>query len=201
MMQVLEPEWKQEPYSVTTTSTSRETTVYETEPNIPRVGHFEKVSFEQFKHDMKEEFDDTFSEDDIKAIYENIKLPTRATIGSAGYDFKAPFDFEMTSGASIKIPTGIRVIIKDGWFLCCAPRSGMGFKYEVRLFNTIGIIDSSYSQSDNEGHIFVKFRNGERRLKVKQGDGMFQSIFLPHGITDDDEVTAQRNGGLGSTGV
>ena len=169
------------------------------EQGMPRVGHFEKVSLEQFKKDMKEEFYDTFSDKRIKEIYDTIILPTRATVGSAGYDFRTPLGFDLEPDDSIKIPTGIRAIIKDGWFLGCVPRSGLGFKYEVRLWNTFGVIDSDYSTSKNEGHIFVKFRNGEKALSVTQGDRIFQAMLLPYGVTDDDETEGVRHGGFGST--
>ena len=42
------------------------------------------------------------------------------------------------------------------WVLKCYPRSGLGFKYRLQLNNTVGIIDSDYFYSDNEGHIFSK---------------------------------------------
>ena len=174
------------------------------EKSISRVGHFEKVSLEQFNKDMKEEFcgkwRDIYLEDDyMRKMWDDIMLPTRATVGSAGYDFKSPFDFGLEPGGVIKIPTGIRAIINDGWFLGCVPRSGMGFKFEVRLANTFGVIDSSYSESSNEGHIYVKLRNGEKFLPVNKGDGIFQALLIPHGITSDDNVTTRRNGGFGST--
>ena len=109
-----------------------------------KVAKFEKVSFEEFSKEIN----------DIKC-YEEIILPKRATIGSAGYDFYAPFDFTLKPDESIKIPTGIKVKISDGWFLAIFPRSGLGFKYRLQLNNTVGIIDSDYYHALNEGHIFI----------------------------------------------
>lgn len=132
--------------------------------------------------------------------YDNIKIPKRATTGSAGYDFFAPFDFSLVPGATIKIPTGIRCILKEGFVLKEYPRSGLGFKYRVRLDNTVGIIDSDYYKSDNEGHIFIKITNeGQQILKVKQGEAFCQGIIVEHFYAEEDEVTEQRNGGFGST--
>lgn len=174
-----------------------------------RIGKFEKVSFKQFYNDlsdvMKDEFcaacDRDFEEDYIKQCYENVSLPTRATAHSAGYDFVAPHQIYLKPGESIKIPTGIRVQIEPGWFLMCTPKSGLGFKYKVRLANTVGIIDGDYYQSDNEGHIFCKLVNeGSATLIVEPGKSFMQGIFLPYGVTYDDEVNAVRNGGFGSTG-
>lgn len=173
-----------------------------------QVGRFEKVSFEQFREAIRNEFsrpdeyDDWASSDEyVKKMYDSIELPTRATSGSAGYDFKAPFSFVLSPGTSVKIPTGIRVKISDGWFLGCLPRSGLGFKYRFQLDNTMGIIDSDYYYSDNEGHIFAKVSNdGNKELSVKTGEGFIQGIFIPYGITYGDSASGVRNGGMGSTG-
>ena len=108
---------------------------------MQRVAQFEKVSFEQFKKDWADTF---YTTDGIEEMYNDIKLPKRATSGSAGYDFYAPFAFDLIPGESIKIPTGIRVKINDGWVLKLYPRSGLGFKFRVQMNNTVGIIDSDY---------------------------------------------------------
>lgn len=169
-----------------------------------RVGKFEKVSFEQFlgaMHEFYPNADSSEFESGVRAVYDNIVLPKRGTSGSAGYDFKSPVPFELAPGASIKIPSGVRVRIEEGWWLACLPRSGMGFKYKARLANTVGVIDSDYYGSSNEGHIFIKLCNeGDKTITVNAGDGIIQTIFLPYGITYDDDVTAVRDGGFGSTG-
>lgn len=97
---------------------------------------------------------------------------------------------------------GSRARIDDGWVLKIYPRSGLGFKYRLQLNNTVGIIDSDYYGSDNEGHIQIKLTNDSREgkcLEVKEGTGFAQGIFLEYGITVDDETTEERNGGFGST--
>ncbi len=156
-----------------------------------RVGKFEKVSFEQFRNAMKDEFYrgqelPSAIEDDLRKMWEGIALPSRATFGSAGYDFKLPFSFSLSAGESIKIPTGIRVKVDEGWWLGCLPRSGLGFKYRLQLDNTVGVIDSDYYYSDNEGHIFAKITNDNhagKTLAVEAGSGFLQAIFIPYGIT------------------
>lgn len=169
--------------------------------SMNRVAQFEKVSFEQFRNDWI----DTFGEKnnvDIKEIYDNIKLPKRATCGSAGYDFFSPIDITLQPNFTIKIPTGIRCKINDGWVLQCYPRSGLGFKYRLQLNNTVGIIDSDYFYSDNEGHIMLKITNDTNEakiLKINAGDGIAQGIFVEYGITYDDDADGIRNGGFGST--
>lgn len=165
------------------------------------IAGFYKVSEEQFIKDWL----DTFPQDTIelaKDIYHDIRLPKRATKGSAGYDFYSPCRFELAPGQTIKIPTGIRVKIEDNWVLQCYPRSGLGFKYRLQLNNTVGIIDSDYYNSDNEGHIFSKITNDtneDKTVVIEGGTGFMQGIFMEYGITYDDDVVAERNGGLGST--
>lgn len=172
---------------------------------------FEKVSFEQYKKDIVgdyaqiREYDPirpSFSDEAIEDIYSEIKLPKRATKKSAGYDFYAPYDFTLHPGETIKIATGIRVILDDDKFLMCAPRSSHGFKARIQLDNTIGIIDADYSDSDNEGHIMLKLTNDSHTgesIYVEEGTGMMQAIISKYYITDDDDSTESRNGGLGST--
>ncbi len=174
-----------------------------------RIGKFHKVSFPQFKKDWIKTFDHPNTPDDefirdekfIDFTYKLIKLPARATEHDAGYDFMSPLEFVMAPGEEVVIPTGIRAEITPGWFLMACPKSGLGFKYYVKFANTIGIVDSGYYFSDNEGHIFVKLRNeGRSIMKVDRGDKLFQGIFCIHGITFDDNATGARNGGFGSTG-
>ena len=162
-----------------------------------RIAKFEKVSFEQFKTGFDNE-----SEIKIKEFYELLKLPKRATKGSAGYDFYAPFDIILAPGETIKVPTGIRAKMEDNYVLKLYPRSGLGFKYRLQLNNTVGIIDSDYYYSDNEGHIFIKLTNDSKLDKdmiVKKGEGICQGIFLKFGLTIDDDTNEIRNGGFGST--
>ena len=167
---------------------------------MKKVARFYKVSEENFVEAMKAEFPE-YTEEDIKDMYDSLQLPKRATKGSAGYDFFAPFAFSLPAGSTIKIPTGIRVKIEDGWVLQLYPRSGLGFKYRLQLNNTVGIIDSDYD-SDNEGHIFARITNDsneDKTLEIGAGAGFIQGIFMEYGITEDDEAEGVRNGGFGST--
>ena len=169
---------------------------------MKRIAEFQKVSREQFVRDWTDSFGDCSAEQAEK-IYEGIKIPARATSGSAGYDFCTPVGFSLAPGETIKIPTGIRVKIEEGWMLGLYPRSGLGFKYRMQLNNTVGIIDSDYYYSDNGGHIMVKFTNASNTgltINLNAGDAFSQGIFTEYGITFDDDATGVRNGGFGSTG-
>lgn len=155
---------------------------------MEKIARFYKVSETEFlKNGTKETFD-------------GIILPKRATKGSAGYDFFAPETFSLNPKETIKIATGIRAKIADGWVLMIFPRSGLGFKYRLTLDNTVGIIDSDYFNAENEGHIFIKMTNlGDKTLTVEKGKAFAQGVFLPFGITVDDSCDAERTGGFGST--
>lgn len=176
---------------------------------MQRIAQFHKVSEEQFMKDMDGMYVQVsesrfikLGESNIRKAYQGIKLPRRATSGSAGYDFFSPIGFVLKPGESIRIPTGIRVRIDDGWVLKLYPRSGLGFKYRLQLDNTVGIIDADYFSSDNEGHIMAKITNSSldgKVLTVPEGTGFIQGIFLPFGVTVNDDVDAVRNGGFGST--
>lgn len=175
------------------------------------IAKFGKVSLEQYTKDYYSAFPDTIhrfegDEDElrsmIKVIYDSIKLPSRATSGSAGYDFFLPFKIDIPENTNIVIPTGIRCKMDSGWVLQMYPRSGHGFKSGIHLANTVGIIDQDYYNALNEGHIMIKLVNDSgisKRIEIDAGAGFCQGIFLPYGTAVEDEVTEERTGGFGST--
>lgn len=130
-----------------------------------------------------------------------IPLPRRATAGSAGYDFICPADITLQPGDAVTIPTGIRCEMQPGWVLMLFPRSGLGFKHQVRLANTVGVIDADYFRAANEGHIMVRIVNGgDHAVSIAKGERFCQGVFLPHGLAEEETVLAGREGGFGSTG-
>lgn len=164
------------------------------------IAKFEKVSFEQFKKDWLNCFPQ--DKEIADSIYEEIALPTRATKGSAGYDFCAPKEIILKPGETVLVPTGIRARINDGFVLLLFPRSSLGFKYRMQLNNTVGVIDSDYYNADNEGHIMCKITNDskeDKTMTVQAHQGLVQGIFLAYGIVDDDTADQIRTGGFGST--
>ena len=125
-----------------------------------------------------------------------------SVVGSMNVDYTVVTERLPKPGETVKIPTGVRVWMEQDWVLKCYPRSGLGFKYRLQLNNTVGIIDSDYYYSDNEGQIFAKITNDSnegKTVEVEAGDGFMQGIFVQYGITLDDDVTEVRNGGFGST--
>ena len=166
---------------------------------MERIAEFQKVSFEQFAAAMKDIYGESR---ELERVYAEITLPRRATAGSAGYDFRSTVSVTLAPGETAMIPTGIRVRIDEGWALLLFPRSGLGFRYRLQLNNTVGVIDSDYYGSDNEGHIFIKVTNDSNEGKtcvIERGSAFAQGIFMPFGITADDDASEIRNGGFGST--
>ena len=158
-----------------------------------QIAKFEKITLEQFLKDSG-----------TASAYNEIVLPKRATTGSAGYDFFSPVSFKLEPGESIKIATGIRAKIDNGWVLLILPKSGLGTKFRFQLDNTCGVIDSDYYFADNEGHILISMTNDSKSgktLEIPAGKAFAQGIFVPFGITVDDEAEGKRTGGFGSTEV
>ena len=150
---------------------------------------FEKISFRQFAKDVEE------------GNYDDIVIPNRKSKYSAGYDFISFLDITLKPNEIKKIPTGIKVSLEDGEFLGIYVRSSMGFKYNVRMCNQVGIIDKDfYNNIDNEGHIWICLQNeGDKDYTIKKGDSFAQVIIQKYYITDDDNASDERVGGLGST--
>lgn len=169
------------------------------------VGYFEKVSFDQFKRDTERlDIYTKYTEPILKALYDEIELPCRATKGSAGYDFFFPYNkYVLSHGESIVIPTGIKVKVIDEWFLGLFPKSSFGNEYRIKLDDTVSVIDSDYYNCErNEGHIIVKMTNNDKKLRpmpIYKGQGYCQGVFLEYGIVDNDNATGIRVGGFGST--
>lgn len=162
---------------------------------------FKKVSFKQFMKDWVKVFpEDEGCEEFIIEIYNEIKLPKRSTSKSAGYDFFIPMDIRLEEDDEIIIPTGIRCVnMADDDVLKIYPRSGLGTKYGFVPVNLTGIIDADYADSENEGHIHIKMKNGDEEMELDAGEAFCQGVLSKYGTTADDNVTGVRNGGFGST--
>ncbi len=153
--------------------------------------YFEKISFEQFKKDISCD----------KDLYNNYILPKRATKNSAGYDFFAINDITIKPREIVKIPTGYKAKFNDNEALLIIIRSSLGFKYNLRLTNQVGLIESDYYNNEsNEGHMWVSLQNeGQEEVTIKKNTAYSQGIFINFLKIDNDETTNIRKGGLGST--
>lgn len=152
--------------------------------------YFEKISFERFSLDVKND----------RKLYDEYKLPRRASKNSCGYDFLAIEDYIIHPGEIKKIPTGYKAkFLSDEMFMIVV-RSSMGFKYNVRMCNQVGVIESDYYNNiSNEGHMWVALQNeGDKDYIINKGDAYAQGIFIKF-LTCGDNPEEERIGGLGST--
>lgn len=156
--------------------------------NLPKIARFCHVSQKQFESDGG------------KGQANAVRLPQRMTSGSAGHDFFLPAPLMLEVNESAVVATGTRCKIAEGWVLMIMPKSGLGFKFGLRLANTVGVIDSDYFGAANEGHILIKLTNaGKARIELSAGAAFAQGIFLPFGTVEDDDTDDIRHGGIGST--
>lgn len=165
------------------------------------MSHFEKVSYEQWRSDCGVK---GLPENELREWYEAIKLPQQATASSAGCDFFMPFNLNFEAGSRFRIATGIRWVTENetdrGKVLLIVPRSGLGFKYGIRLTNTVGVIDSDYCDSDNEGHIIVSLDNpSEQTVMLEEGKAFAQGLVVSYDIPEGAGSDRARSGGFGST--
>ena len=165
------------------------------------MSYFTKVSFEQWTKDCGI---NGLGDAELKEWYDAIKLPQQATSASAGCDFYMPFNLNFEAGSIFRIATGIRWVTDGegdkGKVLLIFPRSGLGFRYGIRLTNTVGVIDADYCNSDNEGHIIISLENpSSSNVQLPEGKAFCQGIVVNYEIPDGAESEAERSGGFGST--
>ncbi len=155
----------------------------------------------KFTHVSEEQYESVMAGREGHLPVAEIPLPRRSTRGSAGYDFVAPAETVIPPGGSVLIPTGIRCEMAEGWVLLMFPRSSFGRRYGVRLSNTVGVIDSDYAWAENEGHIITALRNpSDQEVVIRRGERFCQGVLVPFGTAEEEEVSAERKGGFGSTG-
>ena len=140
---------------------------------MQRIAKFYKVSFEQFQADWADTFPDTPAER-IREIYEDIRLPRRATSGSAGYDFFTPVAVNLKPGETLKIPTGVRAQMEEGWVLQIFPRSSLGFKfrdvYKRQDIMSADMIEEYHRQRDWHWAVACPVPYDDRRPEQKENE-------------------------------
>lgn len=136
---------------------------------------------------------------------EEIKLPERSTVNSAGYDFFAIENTVIPAKTTVRVFTGVKCKLLPDMFLLLANRSSNPAKKSLVLMNGIGIIDADYyGNPDNDGEMAFDFHNiSTVDTIIKKGDKLGQGVIVKFIKTDDDYIanpTATRVGGFGSTG-
>lgn len=141
---------------------------------------FEKISFKQFAKDVKDDME----------LYNDYKLPQRDSDSTAGYDIYLLEDIKLEKNEIKKIPTGLKCYFGKDEVLLLVVRSSMGFKYNIRLCNQVGVIDADYyNNEDNEGHIWLRVQNeGDKTIEFKKGKAIAQGIFMKYLTTNSNNT-------------
>ena len=131
------------------------------------------------------------------------KMPTKGSTHAAGWDLYCLEDTIVSFRSSVKLRTGLRVAIPEGFEGQVRARSSLGSKGLI-LPHSIGTIDADY-----RGELFVLMTwigEGES-YKVKSGERIAQLGIAPIPDVQFSEVdvgelgdTARGEGGFGSTG-
>lgn len=139
----------------------------------------------------------------VKRIKDDIKLPERSTLNSAGYDFFALEDIIFNPETITRVFTGVKCELMPNQVLILANRSSNPSKKGLVLLNGIGVVDADYyGNSDNDGEIAFEFYNMlNEPVEIKKGEKLGQGLILAFDKTEDDYVTNVRKSGWGSTGV
>lgn len=139
----------------------------------------------------------------VKRMKEDIKLPERSTLNSAGYDFFALEDIIFNPNTITRVFTGVKCELMPNQVLILANRSSNPSKKGLILLNGIGVVDADYyGNPDNDGEIAFEFYNMlDEIVEIKKGEKLGQGLILKFDKTEDDYVTNVRKSGWGSTGV
>ena len=131
----------------------------------------------------------------IHPLRDNFIAPKYKTKGAAAFDLYLQDDLYLTPGEPASISLGFSADIEDGYSVQIIPRSSAGMNWGVRLWNTVGLIDSDYKGewcAVLESAKPVRFRRGDRLLQA-----FVTWSFRADGIDADD---AERGTHSGSTG-
>ena len=138
--------------------------------------------------------------DEFRKTEGEIKLPTRASEHSAGYDFYSPVDVTIQPNESVLVWTDVKAHMYYDNVLLIFVRSSMG-KHPVVIANGTGIIDSDYYGNEStDGNIGFRLMNlGDKPYEIKIGDRIGQGVFVKYGTVKDDNTSSTRTGGFGSS--
>lgn len=152
---------------------------------MEKVAKFEKVKEDAFVNDITSSMFDMFDADALE-IYDNLKTPSRDDESAVAYDFYAPVDIRLEPGQTVKIPTGFKIHLKDGYALLIFPKRRLADKYSLRLANTLSVIDGK-SHKESDGDILVKLVNSsseQKTVEIHQGEAFVQGVIVKCGIAE-----------------
>lgn len=166
--------------------------------------HFIRVQYSKFADDVRKYCGDSITSERLFDYWTEIPIPKRKTQFSCGYDVATPIPISVQAHSRVIVPTGIKAVFSEDemktWCLKLYARSSVGIKDNVVVTNAVGLIDSDFQFSDNDGDMLLTLTNMSDVLRqYKPGDRICQAVFEIYGVTSDDDATGARTGGLGST--
>ena len=134
----------------------------------------------------------------------DLPLPAYATEHSAGLDLLAAVaePFDLPPGERALVPTGIAIVLPDGYEAQVRPRSGLALHHGIGVLNSPGTVDADY-----RGEIAVILINcGTGAFRIERGTRIAQLVIAPVARAVWREVndlaeSARAEGGFGSTGM
>jgi len=140
----------------------------------------------------------------IQKIHRRAALPQYESEGAAGMDLRAFLETDVTvpSLGRVKIPTGLRIELPEGYEAQVRPRSGLALKTGLTVLNSPGTIDCDY-----RGDVEIILVNlGEKDVTIKDGERIAQLVVAPvcRAVIEEADAlteTMRGSGGFGSTGV
>ena len=139
----------------------------------------------------------------IKKLKENAITPTKGSEDSAGADFYALLDKDITLAPSetFMVPTGLALELPKGTVGLIYARSGIATKRGLAPANKVGVIDNDY-----RGEVMVALHNhSDKPQTITNGERIAQLVVMPYYSVSFIESTAlsetdRGEGGFGSTG-
>lgn len=138
----------------------------------------------------------------IKKTHHDGRIPTYATDGSGAIDFYSAEEVAVEGLQVRAIDLGVAMEVPEGHVMLLFPRSSIGKNTNLRMANSVGVIDSDY-----RGTIHALYENNSACWElIKKGDRIAQGIILPIPKIEFEEVTLLSGtkrglGRFGSTGV
>ena len=137
--------------------------------------------------------------------YKGLPDLKQATPGSVGIDLYAAVDMDLllnSIGATVVVPTGIKIELPQGLEAQIRPRSGLAAKQGITVLNAPGTVDSDYRGEIKV--ILTKLTTG--KFRIERGMRIAQMVIAPVyypsiKYVDSVDETERGSAGFGSSGV
>ncbi|HEY1037660.1 MAG TPA: dUTP diphosphatase [Candidatus Paceibacterota bacterium] len=135
----------------------------------------------------------------IKKLHPDLKVPSYAHAGDAGFDLYVPESITLQPGDRKTVPLGIAMEIPDGYVGLMFDKSSLSHKYGLKTFGNV--IDSGY-----RGEIHAGLMNqSDKAYTLEAGQKIIQMLVMPverAQIIEVEELneTTRGAGAFGSTG-